>query len=250
LGRKLQVRGEESQLKFSRQDSGKIDKRLIAELGFGNSNVFSHTLTERFNKAYLHLSVDASGSMGGKKWNKAMTSAVAMIKACDMAGNIDVVLSIRTTHCKGGTQGVPMIIVCYDSRTDKLQKVKSLFGALDVSGTTPEGLCFEAIEKDLIPGNSNQDSYFINFSDGQPYYDNGEIYYSGERAQRHTKKMCDNMRAKGISVLSYFISDYSVSDDSYDAKAFKSMYGKDAEFITPTNMMAVAKTMNKKFLEV
>ena len=79
LGRKLQVRGEESQLKFSRQDSGKIDKRLIAELGFGNSNVFSHTLTERFNKAYLHLSVDASGSMSGKKWNKAMTSAVAML---------------------------------------------------------------------------------------------------------------------------------------------------------------------------
>ena len=69
LGRKLQVRGEESQLKFSRQDSGKIDKRLIAELGFGNSNVFSHTLTERFNKAYLHISVDASGSMSGTIWN-------------------------------------------------------------------------------------------------------------------------------------------------------------------------------------
>ena len=250
LGRKLQVRGEESQLKFTRQDSGKIDKRLISELGFGNSNVFSHTLTERYNKAYLHISVDASGSMGGKKWNKAMTSAVAMIKACDMAGNIDVVLSIRATHSKNHSQGVPMIMVAYDSRTDKLQKVKSLFSALDVSGTTPEGLCFEAIEKDLIPGNSNQDSYFINFSDGQPYYDNSEIYYSGERAQRHTKKMCDNMRAKGISVLSYFISDYEMSDDSYDAKAFKSMYGKDAEFITPTNMMAVAKTMNKKFLEV
>jgi len=250
LGRKLQVRGEESQLKFSRQDSGKIDKRLIAELGFGNSNVFSHTLTERYNKAYLHLSVDASGSMSGKKWNKAMTSAVAMIKACDMAGNIDVVLTIRATHSKGNTQGVPMIMVCYDSRTDKLQKVKSLFSALNVSGTTPEGLCFEAIEKDLIPGNSNQDSYFINFSDGQPYFDNGDIYYSGDRAQRHTKKMCDGMRAKGISVLSYFITNYKISDDSYDAKAFKSMYGKDAEFITPTNMMAVAKTMNKKFLEV
>ena len=248
LGRKLQVRGEESQLKFSRQDSGKIDKRLIAELGFGNSNVFQTTFTERYNKAYLHISVDASGSMSGSKWNKAMTSAVAMIKACDMAGNIDVVVSIRTTHSKNHSQGVPLIMVCYDSRTDKLQKVKSLFGALDVSGTTPEGLCFEAIEKDLIPGNSNQDSYFINYSDGQPYYDNSEIYYSGERAERHTKKMCDGMRAKGISVLSYFISSYDVTDDCYDVRAFKRMYGKDAEFIKPTNMMAVAKTMNKKFL--
>ena len=253
LGRKLQVRGEESQLKFSRQDSGKIDKRLIAELGFGNSNVFSHTLTERFNKAYLHLSVDASGSMSGKKWNKAMTSAVAMIKACDMAGNIDVVMTIRTTHSgsrgyRTGGSDVPMIMVCYDSRVDKLQKVKSLFSALQVSGTTPEGLCFEAIEKDLIPGNSNQDSYFINFSDGQPYYSNSEIDYSGDRAEVHTKKMCDGMRAKGISVLSYFITEYDVTDNDYDVKAFKKMYGKDAEFIKPTNMMAVAKTMNKKFL--
>jgi hypothetical protein len=251
LGRKLQVRGEESQLKFSRQDSGKIDKRLIAELGFGNSNVFSHTLTERFNKAYLHISVDASGSMSGKKWNKAMTSAVAMIKACDMAGNIDVVVTTRTTNYgQGGGQGVPMIVVCYDSRVDKLIKVKNLFPALGVSGTTPEGLCFEAIEKDLIPGNSNQDSYFINFSDGQPWYSNSEIEYSGDRAEKHTKKMCDGMRAKGISVLSYFISNYDLDDDSYDVKAFKRMYGKDAEFVNATNMMAVAKSMNKKFLEV
>ena len=249
LGRKLQVRGEESQLKFSRQDSGKIDKRLIAELGFGNSNVFSHTLTERYNKAYLHISVDASGSMTGDKWNKAMTSCVAMIKACDMAGNIDVVVTTRTSNwTRGSGQGVPMIMVAYDSRVDKLQKVKNLFTALDVSGTTPEGLCFEAIEKDLIPGNSNQDSYFINFSDGQPYYSNDEINYSGDKAEAHTKKMCDGMRAKGISVLSYFISNYDLDDDSYDVRAFKRMYGKDAEFVNATNMMQVAKSMNKKFL--
>jgi len=246
LGRKLQVRGEESQLKFTRQNSGKIDKRLISELGFGNSDVFSHTLTERFNKAYLHLSVDASGSMSGTPWNKAMTSAVAMIKACDMAGNIEVVLSIRTTHggrYNGNGSDVPMIMVCYDSRTDKLTKVKSLFSALNVSGTTPEGLCFEAIEKDLIPGNSNQDSYFVNYSDGQPYYGNGDINYCGDEAEKHTAKMVNNMRAKGISVLSYFISDYASEN-----KSFTRMYGKDAQFINPTNMMQVAKTMNKKFL--
>ena len=245
LGRKLQVRGEESQLKFSRQDSGKIDKRLIAELGFGNSNVFSHTLTERYNKAYLHISVDASGSMSGKPWNKAMTSAVAMIKACDMAGNIDVVVSIRTTHGRGNVD-VPLILVAYDSRVDKLIKVKNLFSALQVSGTTPEGLCFEAIQKDLIPGNSNQDSYFVNYSDGQPYYGNNEIDYCGREAENHTRKQCDKMRAMGISVLSYFINDYDYNDDR---SSFTNMYGKDAEFINPTNMMQVAKTMNKKFLE-
>jgi hypothetical protein len=247
LGRKLQVRGEESSLKFTRQDSGKLDKRLINELGFGNSNVFSHTLTERYNKAYLHISIDASGSMSGRPWNKAMTSAVAMIKACDMAGNIDVVVSIRTTHDGGkGTDYCPLIMVCYDSRVDKLQKVKNLFSSLDVSGTTPEGLCFEAIQRDLIPGNSNQDSYFVNYSDGQPYFGNKELRYQGDEAERHTNKMVKNMKSMGISVLSYFIgSEYSSGRDN---DSFTNMYGKDAEFINPTNMMQVAKTMNEKFL--
>ena len=179
-------------------------------------------------------------------------SAVAMIKACDMAGNIDVVMSIRTTHSGsrgygGGGSDVPLILVAYDSRVDKLVKVKNLFGALEVSGTTPEGLCFEAIQKDLIPGNSNQDSYFINFSDGQPYYGNNEISYSGDRAEGHTRKMVNNMKAMGISVLSYFIG--GEWERKNDNKAFTNMYGKDAEFINATNMMQVAKTMNKKFLE-
>ena len=40
LGKKLQVRSESRTLKNSRLDSGRIDKRLIAELGFGNSKVF------------------------------------------------------------------------------------------------------------------------------------------------------------------------------------------------------------------
>ena len=81
------------------------------------------------------------------------------------------------------------------------------------------------------------------------YNSNDEINYQGDSAEAHTKKMCDGMRAKGISVLSYFISSYDLSDDSYDVQAFKRMYGKDAEFVNATNMMAVAKSMNKKFLD-
>jgi len=250
LGRKLQVRGEESSLKFTRKDSGRLDKRLISELGFGNSNVFSQTFVTKYNKAYLHLSVDASGSMHGSRWNNAMTSAVAMIKAADMVGNIDVVMSVRTTHSPRNTStDVPLIMVCYDSRTDKLSKVRSLFKYLNVTGTTPEGLCFEAIMKDLVPGNSNQDSYFINYSDGQPYYGNGEIYYSGREAELHTRKMVTKMRNQGMKVMSYFIGGDSSYSDNYGMNAFKNMYGNDASFIKATNMMDVAKTMNKKFLE-
>jgi hypothetical protein len=248
LGRKLQVRNEENSTKYTRKNSGKLDRRLIAELGFGNENVFSQTFVDKFSKVFVHLSIDASGSMSGQKWNKAMTSAVAMIKAADMCGNIDVVVTIRTTHASSHNRStdVPLIMVCYDSRTDKLTKVRSLFGALDVSGTTPEGLCFESIMDDLIPGTTEQDSYFINYSDGQPYYGNKEIHYSGHTAEVHTKKMVNQMRAKGIKVLSYFIGgDYSYDSDN---KAFTNMYGADSEFVNVTNVVDVARTMNKRFL--
>ena len=249
LGKKLKIRGEENSLKYSRKDSGRIDKRLLAECGFNNSNVFSQTFVEKFNKAYLHISIDASGSMSGKKWNRAMTSAVAMIKACDMAGNIDVIVSIRTTHTPyRGTVNVPLIMVIYDSSVDKLAKVKSMFPSLNTTGTTPEGLCFESIMKDLIPGNSNQDSYFINYSDGQPIYSNKDIYYAGECAETHTRKMVKEMKNRGLKVMSYFITDDDYSSSNLE-KSFKTMYGKDASLINPTNMMEVAKTMNKKFLE-
>ena len=103
--------------------------------------------------------------------------------------------------------------------------------------------------KDLVPGNSNQDSYFINYSDGAPYYGNSDIYYSGREAELHTRKMVTKMRNMGMKVMSYFISgDYSYSSDSYK-KAFQTMYGSDASFIKATNMMDVARTMNKKFLQ-
>ena len=55
------------------------------------------------------------------------------------------------------------------------------------------------------------------------------------------------MRAKGISVLSYFIG--GSYDSESDNTSLKNMYGSDASFINATNMMDVAKTMNKKFLE-
>ena len=98
LGRKLQVRGESRETKYTRKLNGSIDKRLIAELGFGNENVFSKTFLDNYPDAHLHISVDASGSMCGDKWTNAMTSVVAICKAASMIQNVDVVVSIRSTQ--------------------------------------------------------------------------------------------------------------------------------------------------------
>ena len=252
LGKKLQVRGESRDTKWSRLDSGRIDKRLVAELGFGNERVFQTTFTESYSDAFLHISVDASGSMNGDKWENAMTSVVAICKAASMIQNVDVVVSIRTTQDSGNyrsrnTETYPCILLAYDSRVDKFDKVRRLFPHIGVAGTTPEGLCFEAIMDEIVPTTNDRDSYFLNFSDGMPMFSNSDLHYYNHDAINHTKKMVNEIRSRGIKVLSYFIGgDYDRESTNDD---FKMMYGSDAEFVDVTSVMSVSKTMNKKFLE-
>ena len=241
LGKKLKVRGEERDLIHTRQKSGKIDKRLISELGFDNGNVFSHKFTERYNKANLHISVDGSGSMNGRKWDRAITSTVAMCKAAEMAGNIRVIVSFRYTQ-----KDKPLVLIGYDSKVNKLGHIKSLWTGIGVCGTTPESLCYEAMMDNYLESVTGDDNYFINFSDGQPYYQNGDLYYYGSDAERHCKKQVKMMKNRGIKILSYFVAEYTYDRDR---DSFKSMYGNDASFIKPTNMMEVAKTMNAMFLQ-
>ena len=250
LGKKLQVRSESRTLKNSRLDSGRIDKRLIAELGFGNSKVFSTTFVENYNDAVIHISVDASGSMGGDKWNNTMTAVVAICKAASMISGLDVVVSFRTTHSDSGgyNSGRPLVAIGYDSRVDKFRKIEMLWPSLYPGGTTPEGLCYEAIMDDFVPSASNRDSYFLNFSDGMPMFGSSDYDYYGEQALQHTKKQVNEIIKKGIQVLSYFVGDDERNDDR-NMRDFKTMYGKDAEFVDVTKVSSLAKTMNNLFLE-
>ena len=159
--------------------------------GFGNDRVFSNSFIEEYSDAFLHISVDASGSMGGSKWSNTMTSVIAICKAIDMVNNVDVVVSFRTTQTNGngrrGETTKPLILIAYDSRKDSFIKVKNLFKYLDVAGTTPEGLCYEAIMNEIVPTTNDRDSYFLNFSDGMPMFGNNEVDYHGDVALSHTQ---------------------------------------------------------------
>jgi hypothetical protein len=192
--------------------------------------------------------------MGGDKWRNTQTVVSAIAKACSMINNVDLVISYRSTQSSGNrydrrstSETYPLMLIAYDSRVDKINKVRNLFPLLDVNGTTPEGLCFEAIMKEIEPTSNDKDSYFLNFSDGMPMFSNKEVDYNYDTAINHTKKMVDELRGRGVKVLSYFIGDKW--DRKRSIKTFTKMYGKDAEFIDVTSVLPVAKTMNKKFLE-
>ena len=251
LGKKLQVRSESRETIFSRLKKGKIDGRMVASLGYDNENVFFTNEVDQFKKANLHISIDYSGSMSGDKLRKCIVSTVAIVKACEMARNINVQVSIRSTD-RGG-QCLPYVAIIHDSRRDTFRQFARYMSVLQANNTTPEGLCFEAIMKQLVPSTNESQSYFLNFSDGQPSYSisrgSDEIQYSGEPAAIHTKQQVKKIRESGIDVLSYFITDYGSNfENSSDWRVFKTMYGNDAKYVNVENMFEVAKTMNELFL--
>ena len=242
LSKKLQTRSESRDTIFNRQKTGKIDRRMISSLGFGNENVFFTRDIDFYNDANLHISIDASGSMNGDKWERTLTNVVALCKAVDMIPNLQIQVSLRS--CKGSK---PYIALVYDSRKDTFLKVKKLFPCFHVSGTTPEGLTFEAILDEMVKGNGNIDSYFLNISDGEPYFQGKGFYYSGQEAAKHTKKMVNQINDMGIKVISYFVSDSE--GDSWSKRMFGMSYGKSANYIDVTSVNQVSRTMNKLFMQ-
>ena len=253
LGKKLQIRSEYRDTIFSRLKKGKIDGRMVASLGYDNENVFFTKETDQFKKANLHISIDYSGSMSGEKIKKAVVSTVAIVKACEMARNINTQVSIRSTDTGG--RGLPYVALVHDSRRDSFRQFCDYMSKLHVTNTTPEGLCFEAIMKELIPTTNDTDSYFLNFSDGQPTYSinqgSDEIHYGGEPAANHTFKQIKKMKGNGMNILSYFITEYNSDrfEHSSDWQIFKKSYGNDAKYVNVENMFEVAKTMNEMFLK-
>ena len=255
LGRKLQIRNEVNNTKYMRKPVGKIDRRILSELSFDNENVFHTIDVSKYKHSYIHISVDASSSMRGDKWTKTITSVVAICKAASMIDNLRVTVSFRTTFnsSNGNCSSNPYVIIGYDSAVDKISKIKSLFPYLYPNGSTPEGLSYEAIMKHLPETSTDSDYYFLNFSDGEPAMNyttqsGDRISYSQESAAIHTKKQVTKIKSQGYSVLSYFIKNNEYINPN-SVELFKKMYGTNASFINPSNILQVAKTMNRMFLE-
>lgn len=251
LGRRLQIRNEINIDKFTRRNLGKIDKRLMHELGFEtDTNIFYSTFTNKYKKVNFHISVDASASMRGPKWNRTIKLCVALAKATSMIDNVDLTISFRTTMSYN-----PYIVVAYNSKVDKFSKIKNLFSYLIPVNTTPEGLCFEALMKFLPKADTNTNSYFVNISDGEPcfYYNNSSsgiaFSYRDKSACEHTRTQVRKIKDSGYNIISYFVSDYDNFGIEVLRQNFKTMYGSDSHFINVENLNQIVKTVNGKMME-
>ena len=236
LGRKLQMRNESRERIDNRLRSGKIDNRRLSAAGYGIESVFQQ------------ITVDGSGSMSGSKWFNTLTMTAAIAKGLTFTSNVAMQISIRVTSQNGVM--VPANYLIYDSRKNTLRELEVILGAFEPNGCTPEGLCFESMIKknQLVRSNADIDSYFLNISDGGPGGING---YQGETARLHTNAQVTKMRNEyGMGVLSYFVTDYATDnfESSSTGRMFIGMYGKAATAVKADNVMDIAKTLNKLFM--
>jgi hypothetical protein len=257
LAKKLQLRNEERSLKTSRLDSGKIDKRLLHEIGFDNFDIFSKVNINAYKPSYIHISIDQSGSMQGSKFDSAMEFAAMFATASKYIKNIHLVISMRSTFDGTGkntwsrfnTQNVPYLMYIFDSKKHSIQHIRNVFPKLRANNLTPEGLCFDGIMKDTIQKSSNTEAYFINICDGEPYMiysaGNGSFDYQGDKARQHSKKQMQRMEQNGIKFITYFIG------SRHDFDSVEKCYGKNSVHLQRADEIGViTKTMNKRLLSV
>jgi hypothetical protein len=245
LGRKLQLRNETRDLTFNRLNSGLLDSKRIAHAGYGIENVFKQIHIDKYKASNLHISLDASGSMSGGKWEKTLTMTMAIAKAAKSCTNLNVQVSLR--HTENRTDN-PVVVMIYDSRKNPLQLLELALRASCTNSVTPEGLCYEAmIKRNLfVPTTSECDSYMINISDGYPGGCGG---YDGPKAWKHTRDQVTKLEGMGIKTLSFYVVEHT--NPGPVGEAFIQMYGaKNSASVGAKDMVGIAKAMNSKFLQM
>lgn len=251
LGRKLLVRKESRSLETNRLRSGKIDTKRIAHAGYGIESVFNQINIESKKDAVIHLTLDASGSMGGSKWNNSIKLAAALIKAISMVEGVELQISTRDSGNFGNSH-LPVLTVLYDSKINTPQYGYKVLSVTRACSLTPEGICLEALmdKKIIKPSTQATESYLINVCDGDPYFEgngNGARYYARDEARNHTRKQVRKMNNElGIKHAGFFMG----SQGSGPYRAFQQMYGAKQTMVMEdaNNAMQIAQHINKQLM--
>ena len=255
LAKKLQLRNEERSLKTTRLDRGKIDKRLLHEIGFNNADIFQKININTYTPSYIHISIDQSGSMQGSKFDSAMEFAAMFAAASKYINNIHLQISVRSTirDTHGAKEINAYLMYIFDSKKHNIQNIRSLFPRMRSCNYTPEGLCFAGIMSDTILKAARKEAYFINICDGEPYMEldfakgaglsPASRHYHGDSARLHSKSQMRRMENNGINFIAYFIGSLN------EFRKVQECYGKNAIHLhSPTEIHKITATMSKSLL--
>ena len=248
LASKIQLRNDSKTATQRRLKSGKVDSRLIYELGCDKYEIFKKITITEYTPSYIHISIDQSGSMSGSNFNEALKFSAIMASASTYIKNLRVVVSTRTCISGGGETmtGLPFIMTIFDSKVDNLNHIRNVFPCVHATGSTPEGITFEAIMNEILVDSANSDAYFINLCDGQPGYSyhskTTSLSYGGKMAEEHSRKQIDKMIHNGIRAMTYFIG-------SSGFQAVLRTYIRNCYQISSASQLStIARMLNKELL--
>ena len=247
LARRLLFRNNERQTHFPRLQQGKIDKRLLHSVACGNDAIFYREKEESFPAVNFHISIDGSHSMQGNCFWQSLKTAVAIAQAAHLIKNINVCISFRF-HVNIEGAPLPLVLIAYDSKKDKIGQIKQFFPFLKASGPTAEGLCYPVISDFMEKAaGGKSENYFINFYDGMPgFVIDDQCCYEGKTAMEHVREEVLRMKRKGIHVLSYYIvsEKWRIDNVKSTFADCQYMYGKEAKMININDLSELAQSLN------
>ena len=246
LAKRLQVRNEERSLASKRLKSGKIDNRMLHEIGFDNYDIFKKVNVSQYKPSYIHISIDQSGSMSGARFEESVKFATMFAVASKSIKNLHVVVTARSTFHSGGNnklKDTPYIVYLFDSKKHNINDIRRVFNYIRTSNLTPEGLTFEAIQNEVMKSSVNTDAYFINLCDGEPCAEYNNFRYRGDDAKEHSRKQVDKMKQRGVNVMNYFFG------GQREYSKFLTTYPKNSYMLNSAEEVnSIVKIMNRELL--
>ena len=234
LANLIRVRNDINVRTKTRQRRGKLAGNLLSEIGY-NERVFKSHTVEEYGDVWFYISIDGSYSMSGERWHNAISAAVSLMVAFQHIDNVNLTVNVRYSEYEN-----PAIVTVYEDGMNVNTALNDL-KRLDAGGSTPEALCFDSqIDHIINTAGSVEDAYFINFSDGEPYFTSNEVHYSGNTAIEHTQRLMRLFDREKINVMSYFIGNGS--------SEFERMYGTNAKIIDVQNIPELARSINKSIV--
>jgi hypothetical protein len=246
LAKRLQVRNEERSLASKRLKSGKIDNRMLHEIGFDNYDIFKKVNVSQYKPSYIHISIDQSGSMSGDRFEESVKFATMFAVASKSIKNLHVVVTARSTFhsaTNNKLKDTPYIVYLFDSKKHNINDIRRVFNYIRTSNLTPEGLTFEAIQNEVMKSSVNTDAYFINLCDGEPCAEYNGFKYRGDDAKAHSRKQVDKMKQRGVNIMNYFFG------GQYEYSKFLKTYPKNSYMLkNAEEVNSIVKIMNRELL--
>jgi len=236
LAKKISFRNDTKTVSLNRLKSGNITDRLISELPY-NCKVFNTKTTIKYPEAYIHLSIDGSGSMSHQS-SKVLTMAASLVAATKELKGIELKISYRSQF-----ENFPLTVIIYDSKIHTLNDFKIINSRLNFASYTPEGLCYHSVLKTIKRDAKGKQAFLINISDGMPIFKG----FLDSTLINYTKSIISKIEKSGVGIISYFI-DERTKHDMF--KQFSYMYGiKNSFKIAFDDLNKIGSTISNKLTQ-